>query len=139
MSDAVTRKVISDDSCFVCGPQNPIGLKTSFSIDREAQTSYARLTLRDDFQGWQDVVHGGILATLLDEACAYACLVQADNCVTAEINVRYRKPVRVGDTVEVFGQLLDSRRKVWKAEAQIKINGALYAEAQAKLFVQLSN
>jgi len=138
MADAAAQKVISADSCFVCGENNPIGLKTRFSIDRDAQTSYASLTLRDDFQGWQDVVHGGILATLLDEACAYACLSHADNCVTAEINVRYRKPVRVGATVEVFGRLLDSRRKVWKAEAQIKINGALHAEAQAKLFVQIS-
>lgn len=138
MADAAAQKVTSTDSCFVCGENNPIGLKTRFSIDRDAQTSYARLTLRDDFQGWQDVVHGGILATLLDEACAYACLSDVDNCVTAEINVRYRKPVRVGATVEVFGRLLDSRRKVWKAEAQIKINGALHAEAQAKLFVQIS-
>ena len=137
MSDAQEQRVVSADSCFVCGEKNPIGLKARFSIDHEARTSYVRLTLRDDFQGWQDVVHGGILATLLDEACAYACLAQAENCVTAEINVRYRKPVRVADTVEVFGQLLESRHKIWKAAAQIKIDGTLYAEAQAKLFVQL--
>ncbi len=77
---------------------------------------------------------GGVLATLLDEACAYACMTVTDQCVTAEIKVRYRKPVKVGQPFELFGQLVDKSRKVWLAKAQIKVNGVLHAEAEARMF-----
>ena len=128
-------KVAEDAACFVCGQKNPIGLKACFNVDKDALSSYAKLSLSTHYQGWQDVVHGGILATLLDEACVYACRACAEQCVTAELQVRYRKPVPVDATVEVFGRVADNSRKVWKAEAQIRIDGALYAEAQAKIFI----
>lgn len=135
MSENKIKKVINDSACFVCGPDNPVGIKAEFSTDKIAHTSYTTLTLADHFQGWQNVVHGGILATLLDEACAYACLTAADQCVTAEIKVRYRKPVPVGEKIEIFGQLIDQSHKIWVAQAQIKISGTLYAEAEAKMLV----
>ena len=115
--------------------KNPIGLQAKFSVDVENFSSRTSVTLSDDFQGWQDVVHGGVLAALLDEACIYACRAKADQCVTAELQVRYRKPVPVGATVEVTGQLLDSSRKIWQASAQLKVEDTLFAEAQAKVFV----
>ncbi|HEY5672633.1 MAG TPA: PaaI family thioesterase [Malonomonas sp.] len=129
------QKVAADSECFVCGSKNPIGLKAEFSIDNAQSTSSASLQLAGEFQGWQDVIHGGIIAALLDEACIYACRAKADQCVTAELQVRYRKPVPVGALVEVTGQLDDSSRKVWQASAKLKIDGALYAEAQAKVFI----
>ncbi|MBN1959240.1 MAG: PaaI family thioesterase [Desulfuromonadales bacterium] len=135
MSREPLRQVVNDTACFVCGPDNPIGLKARFEVDKNARTSYARLTLTDHFQGWQDVVHGGILATLLDEACAYACMAVVKSCVTAEIKVRYRKPVPVGRVIEIFGHLVDDRRKIWTAQAQIKIDGTLHAEAESKMFI----
>ena len=125
-----------DSACFVCGRNNPIGLQVVFQTDPAENTSYARLTLAPEYQGWQGVVHGGILATLLDEACVYACRNLADQCVTAEMQVRYRKPVPVGAEVELFGQLLEHKRKIWTACAQVKVDGTLYAEAQAKVFVR---
>lgn len=135
MTDAKLQKISADAACFVCGPQNPIGLKATFVTDRDARRSHAELSLPADFQGWQDVVHGGVLAALLDEACIYACRALADQCVTAELQVRFRKPVPVGSRVEVSGQLVDSSRKVWQAKAQLKVAGVLYAEAQAKVYV----
>lgn len=129
------QKVAEDSACFVCGEKNPIGLQAKFSVDVENFSSRTSVTLSDDFQGWQDVVHGGVLAALLDEACIYACRAKADQCVTAELQVRYRKPVPVGATVEVSGQLLDSSRKIWQASAQLKVENTLFAEAQAKVFV----
>lgn len=135
MSEKSSRGVAADAACFVCGPQNPIGLKAVFTTDVATCSSHTELTLSADYQGWQDVVHGGILASLLDEACIYACRAKADQCVTAELQVRYRKPVPVGALVTVVGQLSDDRRKIWQARAQLKIDGTLYAEATAKVFV----
>ncbi len=135
MGENSNQKVTADSACFVCGPQNPIGLKADFMTDIESCSSHAQLLLQADFQGWQDVVHGGILASLLDEACIYACRAKAAQCVTAELQIRYRKPVPVGAQVTVVGQLTDSSRKIWLASAQLKIDDSLYAEATAKVFV----
>lgn len=132
----MSDKTVTDDSaCFVCGSQNPIGLKAEFTTDIENCSSHAELSLSADFQGWQDVVHGGILASLLDEACIYACRAKADQCVTAGLQISYRKPVPVGAQVIVTGQLIDSSRKIWQASAQLKIDETLYADATAKIFI----
>jgi uncharacterized protein (TIGR00369 family) len=128
-------QVEADASCFVCGPENPIGLQVDFQTDLQAGTSFASLQLSANYQGWQDVVHGGVIAALLDEACIYACRTKAEQCVTAELQIRYRKPVPVGAQIVLTGQLLERHRKVWQAEAQLKIDDALYAEAAAKVFV----
>jgi uncharacterized protein (TIGR00369 family) len=135
MSSNKLEKVVDDSACFVCGRENPIGIKADISVDKESNTSYCSLVLADQFQGWQGVVHGGILATLLDEACAYACLTATEQCVTAEIKVRYRKPVPVGQKIELFGQLVDNSKKIWIAKSQIKADGAVYAEAEARMFI----
>jgi len=135
MSAKSYQKVAADSACFVCGPNNPIGLNADFTTDEEACSSHAALVLTVNYQGWENVIHGGILASLLDEACIYACRAKADQCVTAELQIRYRKPVPVGAQVVVSGQLTDSSRKIWQASAQLKIEDTLYAEASAKVFV----
>ena len=135
MPEKKLQKVAEDSACFVCGSKNPIGLKAEFTIDKTECSSSATVQLASEFEGWQDVIHGGVLAALLDEACVYACRAKADQCVTAELQVRYRKPVPVGAMVEVTGQLDDSSRKIWQASAQLKIDDSLYAEAQAKVYI----
>lgn len=129
------KSVINDAACFVCGPDNPIGIKAEFTVDKAAGASFAELNLADHFQGWQGIVHGGILATLLDEACAYACMTATDQCLTAEISVRYRKPVPVGETLQLSGRLVEQNRKLWRARSEIRIAGTLHAEAEAKMFI----
>lgn len=124
-----------DRGCFVCGPENNTGLQAVFSMDRDNLSSCCRLTLGDRFQGWQGVVHGGVIASLLDEACIYAGRSLAETLVTAELSVRYRKPVPVGREVMVRGEVLERRRKVLKARALLEIDGALYAEAEARIFL----
>lgn len=135
MTDELSIKVAADSTCFVCGPNNPIGLKADFTTDIATCSSFAALQLPASFQGWQGVVHGGIIAALLDEACIYACRAKSDQCVTAELQVRYRQPVPVGAAVTVEGRLTDSNRKIWLASAQLKINNTLYAEATAKVYI----
>lgn len=134
MSEQRLTKVTDGGGCFVCGMNNPHGLRANFNVDREAHTSHLRLTLGEQFQGWQGVVHGGILATLLDEACAYACMTVTDQCVTAEINVRYRQPLQVGQSFEVKGRLIEQKHKLLVADAQIIVDDVVYAQADGKLF-----
>lgn len=139
MTDTKLNQVSADDGCFVCGSQNKIGLQAPFETDVATATSRAAVVLPEELQGWQGVIHGGIVAALLDEACIYACRAKAEQCVTAELQVRYRKPVPVGARVEVSGVLQDASRKIWHASARLEIAGTLHAEASAKIIVLEKN
>lgn len=134
MTDKGIVDVEADGHCFVCGQLNEIGLKAVFEIDREKQTSHCRIIIPAGFQGWANVVHGGILSSLLDEACIYACQSAGKQFVTAELCVKFRKPVMVGTELFVTGKLLEQRKRVWHACAQIKIGGVVHAEGTAKVF-----
>lgn len=78
--------------CFACSPSNPIGLKLSFEEDDEFV--YARWTPDANFQGYNNVIHGGIIATLLDEVGAWYISVKVGTAgVTKSLNVEYLKPL----------------------------------------------
>ena len=124
-----------DRGCFVCGQENSTGLQAVFNCDPENLRSFCRLTLGERFQGWQGVVHGGVIASLLDEACIYAGRSLAETLVTAELSVRYRKPVPVGQEVTVQGEVLERRRKVLKVRARLELDGELHVEAEARIFL----
>lgn len=124
-----------DRGCFVCGPDNASGLQAVFSCDKERLQSFCRLTIPDRFQGWPAVVHGGVIASLLDEACIYAGRSLAESLVTAELTIRYRKPVTVGQQVTIRGEVVEKRRKVLRVKATLEVDGALCAEADAKVFL----
>ncbi len=133
MSDGSSLQVEADRGCFVCGSDNPAGLQIQLNVDVETGTATSQVTLDQRFQGWQGVIHGGILATLLDEVAIYACRSQGEQFVTAGINVRYRKPVPVGSRVDLLGRITESRRRIYTVASRIEIDGVLYAEAEVRV------
>ncbi len=120
-------------SCFVCGESNPIGLKLRFETDgRVVQT---RFTPRPEHVGFKQVVHGGILATLLDEVMVWACGVQTKRfAYCAELTVRFLNPLRPGEEVLAIGELVANRRdRIFDAKGEIKdASGKLLAAATGK-------
>jgi uncharacterized protein (TIGR00369 family) len=133
MAESNRLQVLADKGCFVCGVDNSAGLQVQLNVDVENGSASSRVVLDQRFQGWQGVIHGGILATLLDEVAIYACRGQGEQFVTAEINVRYRKPVPVGSTIDLKGQIIENRRKLYKVESRIEIDGSLYAAAEVRV------
>ncbi len=80
--------------CFGCGPENSAGLKLTFEEDDEKL--YAGWQPSIHFQGYTNVLHGGIIATLLDEVGAWCIYVKAGTSgVTSSMTVRYLKPVYI--------------------------------------------
>lgn len=125
--------MIKGNACFVCGTENERGLQAQFFLDTEKQTAWSRLEIPGWSQGWRDVTHGGILATLLDEACVHACRTVGPFPVTAELTVRYLKAVPVGKEVLVRGEVVSLRRRVLQARARLEIDGEVHAEAEARV------
>ena len=133
MPESDSLSVLADRGCFVCGPDNPSGLQIQLDINPETCEATSQVTLDQRFQGWQGVIHGGILAALLDEVAIYACRSKGEQFVTAEINVRYRKPVPVGSIIDLKGRVTESRRNLYMVKSRIEINGTLYAEADVRV------
>ena len=79
---------MSDSFCFGCGQNNPIGLKLNFK--RDGKTARAEFTPDKRYQGWRDVVHGGIITCMLDEAVAHAAHLEGINCLTAKMVVNFQ-------------------------------------------------
>lgn len=120
--------------CFGCGQNNPIGLKLKFQWD--GKTARAEFTPTGNYQGWPDLVHGGIIICLLDEAVGYAALFEGLHCVTAEMQVRLRRPASIGDTLIITSSLSKKNRKLAKAKASISLkDGTLIAEGTATQFI----
>jgi len=87
------------------------------------------------FQGWEGVVHGGLLATVLDEVMIYAAGSNGLRCVTGEITVRYVKPARTGDAYRLAGRVTGAKGKIVLAESELLGgDGEVFARAAGKLF-----
>lgn len=120
-------------SCFVCGVANPLGLNLGF--ERDGSGVRARFRLRPEHAGFKGVVHGGLVATVLDEAMVWAIGVRA-GCFaySAELTVRYRRPVPPEAELVVRGELTDHPRpKLLLARAELcDAGGVLLAGATGK-------
>ena len=120
--------------CFVCGRENTAGLKLDFYTPSPGQAS-AEINLPDQYQGYPGIVHGGIIAAILDETGGRAYMDdQHPFMVTAQLNVRYRKPVPIETPLVVYGEATERRGRVSKAHSEIRsMDGDVLAEAELVL------
>jgi len=124
-----------DRVCFVCGENNPIGLKLRIRTDQERGESAADVIFPEHFQGWSKVVHGGLLAAVLDEAMIYAAVAKGLKCVTGEMTVRYVKPASTGVAYTLMGRFVEDQGRLVLAEsALLDGDGLEVARATGKLF-----
>ena len=83
--------------CLVCGRQNPHGLQLSLHVDEASGVVSVEFSPRPEHIGFEGIVHGGLLATVLDEAMVWAATWAGRRfCVCGEMSVRFRKSAAVG-------------------------------------------
>ncbi len=96
-----------DDSiaayCFVCGKNNPRGFKIEVGYSEAELAAETELSIPQEYQGWTEVIHGGILSTLLDELMAHAVWRFAGPGVTLSMEVRFHAPLKPGEPSRVRG------------------------------------
>lgn len=120
-------------SCFVCGRQNPIGL--NLRIETDGLRVQAKFHPAASHVGFQNTVHGGIIAAVLDEVMVWACGVNTKRfAYCAEFTVRFVQPLRPGTDALAVGELVSNRReKIFEARAELKDSAnALLAMATGK-------
>ena len=101
----------------------------------DGRAVHVRFTPRAEHVGFKQVVHGGVLATVLDELMVWACAVQTHRfAFCAELNVRYLHPARPGDLLDGSAELVENRRgRILEAKAELRSsNGAVLVSATGK-------
>ncbi len=124
----------NDRHCFVCGPDNPIGLKVRFSL--EGGESRAEFTPGPEHQGYRDLMHGGILGCLLDDVMANWFYLQGIRAFTGRMELRFREPVPLGTRVELVGRLVERRgKRALMAARATRSGGKVVAEAKGTFMI----
>jgi acyl-coenzyme A thioesterase PaaI-like protein len=109
--------VRSDHACFGCGDENPIGLHLRFATEGDGVT--ASFIPGSEHQGFHDVVHGGIISTVLDEAMAWATAHVGVWGVTGEMRVRFRQPLSINEQTTVMARVSGARGRIVHASAEL--------------------
>ncbi|MBD3333691.1 hotdog fold thioesterase [candidate division GN15 bacterium] len=124
-------ELLKYSGCFVCGDQNPIGLKARFFFD--GSQAYTDVVADKRFEGYSRIYHGGIISTLLDEVMIKAVLANEVYVVTAEMTVKFLRPVKVGDKLHFRGWVTRQRGRIWLTEGVAEdAEGQAYASATGK-------
>ena len=119
MNDAAPAEALVDDGhCFGCGPHSNVGLKLRFE-ELDDRSVVGNVTVAQPYQGWRGVVHGGIVALMLDETMAYAAAALGYLGVTGEMKMRFKKPVPTNEPLVLSGKVLWQRRNVFGIEAKV--------------------
>lgn len=123
-----------DGGCFGCSPSNAAGLGLRFR--REGARVHALVRVPDRFHGAPGVIHGGIVATLLDEiSCAAAVFVADHRVVTGELAVRYERPVPVEEPLELVAEIASQEHPRYaEIVAEVRRAGTRLARSTGKFF-----
>lgn len=128
---ATERYGFADHHCFACGTTNPIGMGLKIELgDRRASTTWEP---GPDFVGWSDRVHGGLLATVLDEVMAWAPASEDAWAVTSRLEIRFHSPAEPGEALRADGWVEGQRRRIYDIRGEIHgADGRLVAEATGR-------
>lgn len=127
--------------CFVCGVENPCGLKIRF-FNHGLHRVLARVTLGEQYQSYPGMVHGGVLTTILDEAMGRAILAEEGSdtiedarfMFTAKLEMRFRKAVPLHQEFTVFGEVEKDRGRMVTVRGEIRLaDGSVAVEGAATL------
>jgi uncharacterized protein (TIGR00369 family) len=121
--------------CFVCGRDNPVGLYMRFE-DNGRDEVVSEYTVPERYQGYPGIVHGGVLASMLDEVVGRVSMIGDAHhfMMSVKLAILYRHPVPVKTPLRVVGKIIRLRGRLGKAEGTIRLpDGTIACEATMTL------
>ncbi|MBI2816799.1 MAG: PaaI family thioesterase [Acidobacteria bacterium] len=132
------KTTIRRNFCYACGADNPQGMRLKFNVDPEGPVVRATFSMAHRYQGPPNGVHGGIIATLVDEAMGKLSRVDGVVALTAELNVEYLRPVPLGRKIIVEARPAQQRgRSYWRECTIHDANGTLLVRGKGR-FVKVA-
>ncbi len=140
------REVAKYKDCFICGDRNQAGVKAKFFV-LDNGSVISEMVADERFQGYRDVLHGGIISAMLDEVMIKAVLAKGIFAVTAEMTIRFKRPVMTGQKIRFTGTIVDERRRITRTvgsavnenDEEVAVAEAVYVEAKDDLKSILTN
>lgn len=121
--------------CFACGQQNDAGLKLRFR--REGHRIIADYHPQERYQGFPGILHGGVLATMLDETMSRTGALRREWLMTGKLDIRYRRPAPVDQPLLVWGEIVRERHGAVDAVGAVELpDGTVLANARG-MFLRL--
>jgi uncharacterized protein (TIGR00369 family) len=117
--------------CFFCGTLNPKSLNLSFHAAGDGVVK-TRFRARPELQGYDDLLHGGVIAALLDATMTHCLFHQGVQAVTADLHVRFVQPVSCGVFLEIRAWVLSSCPPLHRLRGEIVVDESVMAWAEAK-------
>jgi uncharacterized protein (TIGR00369 family) len=121
-------------NCLVCGARNPWSLGLSFQVDK-AGTVLTRFQAHCKLQGYEGILHGGVISGLLDAAMTHCLFHNGVRAFTADLHVRFLKPVPCDAALDVKARLISARPPLYRVAAELLYRQQVMASAEAK-FIQ---
>ena len=110
---------LQKNNCFVCGMNNPDGMRLKFILDEERQTFICRFRLGKRYTGPPGHCHGGVIACILDDAMGKVNKLHHVVALTREMTVEYLKPVPLHKPLRVEGREIEKRGRTHINTAEI--------------------
>ena len=122
-----------DKICFGCGQENPQGLRLKLQFDDDTKTTYGRFTADQFHEGPPNIIHGGIIAGLLDETMITVNKYLDTMAITTELTIRYLQPAFIGESLYIRGWFVKKSKKMIENRAEIENEmGKIVARAKGK-------
>jgi uncharacterized protein (TIGR00369 family) len=123
--------------CFICGLQNPVGLHMAIYNDHNNNCIYSNVVIPDQYQSYPGVVHGGIVATMLDEISGRATIMDGSDqnlMVTLKLEVKYRLPTPTNTPLKIIGRVVSQNESRAKVVGEIQLaDGTVTASCESLL------
>jgi uncharacterized protein (TIGR00369 family) len=129
------KKQPTSRMCFVCGESNPAGVHVRFYEQADGSV-LARFTPAEQHQGYPGRMHGGVITAVMDECIGRAIMIKYGEAiwgVTAELNVRFRKPVPLDVELTTIGRITHEGSRLFEGTGELHLpDGTVAAEAAGK-------
>jgi acyl-coenzyme A thioesterase PaaI-like protein len=126
-------ELVDEGMCFICGKANPIGLQVDFDVDRKGLRIKGKFTPRREHEGYKGIMHGGLVAALLDEAMVKLLWEVGIPAVSAALDIRLARPAKVGEPISISGWVDSLKGRLILAAARAEdAEGNLVAEAKSR-------
>jgi len=126
--------------CFVCGESNPGGVHVRF-YEQEDGSLLSRFTPAEQHQGYPGRMHGGVITAVMDETIGRAIMIRYGEAiwgVTAELTIRFRKPVPIGVELTAVGRITNENSRLFEGSGELYLpDGTVAVEASGK-FIKLN-
>ena len=125
-----------ENKCFGCGGANPRGMHLTFEQDDATNRIRGSFRLGPEYQGGANFIHGGIIATVLDEVMGKVCRFRNARAVTAELTIEYLKPVPVDADLEIEGKEIEMNGRNIHIAGEIRNQtGQVLARARGRFVI----